>query len=79
MTSEGSAKLADMAADPHVNLSSCRDGNSEWVSVSGTAALSKDRQKIGELYAPDWKMFFAEDGDSRHGLTLTIRDWSSSA
>ena len=67
VTSEGSAKLDDLRADHHVNLSYYRDGNSEWVSVSGTAALSKDRQKISELYEPDWKMYFSEEGDPRHG------------
>jgi Pyridoxamine 5'-phosphate oxidase like len=31
-----------------------RDSNREWVSVSGTAMVSRDRTKIHELYAPDW-------------------------
>jgi general stress protein 26 len=37
------------------------------VSVSGVAKISRDRQKIQELYAPDWKMWFPEEGDPRHG------------
>lgn len=64
---EGTAKLADIENDPHVNLSYYRDGNREWVSVSGTAVISRDRAKIHELYAPDWKMWFDDDGDPRHG------------
>jgi len=64
---EGTAKLADLAHDPHVNLTYYRDSNREWVSVSGTAAISRDRAKIAELYAPDWKMWFGEEGDPRHG------------
>jgi general stress protein 26 len=67
VTAAGSAKLSDIAHDPHVNLSYYRDGNREWVSVSGLAAISSDRAKIRELYAPDWKIWFAEDGDPRHG------------
>ncbi len=67
VTREGSAKLADIAADPHVNLSYYRDSNREWVSVSGTAEISRDRDKVRELYASDWKMWFGEDGDPRHG------------
>ncbi len=39
----------------------------EWISVSGVAMLSRDRQKIAELYAPDWKMWFGSEGDPRHG------------
>ena len=64
---EGTAKLADLAQDPHVNLTYYRDSNREWVSISGTAVISRDRAKIAELYAPDWKMWFGEEGDPRHG------------
>jgi general stress protein 26 len=67
VTAEGTAKLADLADDPHVNLSYYRDSNREWVSVSGIATISRDRAKIRELYAPDWKAWFADDGDPRHG------------
>jgi general stress protein 26 len=64
---DGTAKLADIANDPHINLAYYRDDNREWVSVSGLAAISRDRAKIHELYEPDWKMWFAEEGDPRHG------------
>ncbi|HEY8550251.1 MAG TPA: pyridoxamine 5'-phosphate oxidase family protein [Vicinamibacterales bacterium] len=67
VTLEGSAKLADIAHDPHVNLSYFRDRNMEWVSVSGLAAISRDRAKIRELYAEDWKAWFPDEGDPRHG------------
>ena len=63
----GTAKLADLANDPHVNLTYYRDSNREWVSVSGTAIISQDRAKISELYAPDWKVWFPDEGDARHG------------
>ena len=64
---DGTAKLADIANDPHINLSYYRDSNREWVSVSGVAMMSKDRDKIRELYEPDWKMWFDDEGDPRHG------------
>jgi Uncharacterized stress protein (general stress protein 26) len=67
VTSEGTAKLEDIAYHPHVNLSYFREGKMEWVSVSGIATLSRDRQIIHELYAPDWQVWFAEEGDARHG------------
>ena len=67
VTSEGSAKLHDIAADPHVNLAYYRDRTREWISVSGTATISRDRRKIAELYAADWKMWFPDEGDPRHG------------
>jgi general stress protein 26 len=64
---EDSAKLDDIANDPHLNLSYYRDSNREWVSVSGLATISRDRAKIKELYEPDWKMWFDDEGDPRHG------------
>ena len=67
VAAEGSNKLADLGQDPHINLSYYRDSNREWVSVSGEATLVRDRAKIHELYQPDWKIWFDEDGDSRHG------------
>ena len=67
VTAEATAKLRDIQADPHINLAYYRDRTREWISVSGLAKISRDRQKIRELYAPDWKAWFAEEGDPRHG------------
>jgi len=64
---EDTAKLADLAHDPHVNLSYFRNSNREWVSVSGIATISRDRDKVRELWAADWKMWFPDEGDPRHG------------
>ena len=35
--------------------------------MSGTAVVSRDRAKIKELYAEDWKIWFPDEGDPRHG------------
>jgi general stress protein 26 len=67
VTLEDSPKLRDLAADPHVNLSYYKDRTREWVSVSGIATITRDRQKIHELYAADWAAWFPKEGDSRHG------------
>lgn len=67
VTTEESAKLKDIEYDPQVNLSYFREGKMEWVSVCGIAAISRDRDLIHELYMPDWKIWFAEEGDPRHG------------
>jgi general stress protein 26 len=64
---EGTAKIRDVAGDPHVNLAYYKDRTREWISVSGVAKISRDRQKIRELYASDWKVWFPDQGDSRHG------------
>jgi general stress protein 26 len=64
---EDTAKLRDLAGDPHVNLAYYKDRTREWISVSGLAKISRDRQKIHELYATDWKAWFPDEGDARHG------------
>jgi general stress protein 26 len=67
VTAEGSGKLRDIAHDPHVNLAYYKTGSYEWVSASGVARVSKDRSKIQELYEPDWRAWFGDDGDTRYG------------
>ena len=67
VTTEGTAKLADLSHDRHINLAYYRDSNGEWISVSGVATVSRDRAKIHELYASDWKAWFPDEGDPRHG------------
>jgi general stress protein 26 len=67
VAAEGTDKLDELANDPHVNLAYFNNSSMEWISVSGIAVISRDRQKIRELYASDWKAWFPDEGDSRHG------------
>ena len=67
VTTEGTQKLRDLESDAHVNLSYYKDRTREWVSVSGMAIVTRDRGKIHELYASDWKAWFPDEGDPRHG------------
>ena len=60
-------KVEEVEGDPRVNLSYYRDRTREWVSVSGVAEISKDRAKIRELYAPDWKIWFPDEGGKKDG------------
>ena len=62
-----SNKLDELGFDPQVNLAYYRDGTREWVSVSGTAMVSQDRMAIHELYRPDWKAWFGDEGGRRDG------------
>jgi general stress protein 26 len=65
MTNVESEKFEELALDPHVNVSYFRDRTKEWVSVSGHAILSRDRDLIDSLYRPDWKIYFGDAGDGR--------------
>jgi len=60
-------KLEELALDPHVNLGFYRDRTREWVSVSGTAIITQDRDLIRGLYKPDWKVWFPKIDEVRDG------------
>jgi len=55
MTNMEGEKFEELALDPHVNVSYFRGRTGEWVSVSGRAILSRDRDLIDALYRPEWK------------------------
>jgi general stress protein 26 len=67
VTTEGGHKLDELANDPHVNLAYYKDRTREWVSIAGLARISRDRDTIRQLYAADWKAWFPNEGDPRHG------------
>ena len=54
-------KLDEVATDPHVNLGFYSNKSREWVSVSGKAIISRDRDLIRAMYKADWKIWFPED------------------
>jgi general stress protein 26 len=68
VTMEGSGKLDEIGHDPHVNLTYFNESSREWISVSGIASVTRDRETIKTLYRPDWAIWFPEDNaDTRHG------------
>ncbi len=78
-----SDKMDELEHDPHVNLSYYRDRTREWVSVSGTARISHDREQLRRLYKPDWRAWFGDEGGERDGgpddprITLVLVDANS--
>src|SRR3954470_18235040 len=67
MTNWNSDKLDEIALDPHVNVSHYRDRTREWVSVSGRAIISRDRDLVRGLYQSDWKAWLGENGGAEDG------------
>jgi general stress protein 26 len=67
VTSADTEKVRDLKQDPHINLAYYNPKTREWISVSGIAQLTTERRVIAELYAPDWKIWFPDEGDPRHG------------
>jgi general stress protein 26 len=67
VTTRTSEKLVEIGDDPHVNLAYYKDRTREWVSVSGRARIVDDRAKIHELYQPDWRAWFGDEGGENDG------------
>jgi general stress protein 26 len=67
VTRNDTHKLDELEEDPHVNLAYYKDRTREWISVSGIATLSQDRDTIAKLFSADWKAWFTDEGDPRHG------------
>jgi general stress protein 26 len=67
VTDISSNKLDELQFDPHVNLAYYKNKSREWVSVAGTAQVTQDRNLIKELYKPDWKAWFGDEGGDRNG------------
>lgn len=67
VTEVESHKLDELEHDPHVNLAYFDTKSWEWVSVSGTARISTDREQIRSRYQPDWKAWFGAVDEVRDG------------
>ena len=60
-------KIEELQATPQVSVAYYDGKTSEWVSVSGRATVTQDRARIHELYAPDWKAWFEDEGGAKDG------------
>lgn len=67
VTDVSSHKLDELESDAHVNLAYYNVKSREWVSVAGTATVTQDRNLIKELYKPDWKAWFGDEGGEKDG------------
>ncbi|HNP71680.1 MAG TPA: pyridoxamine 5'-phosphate oxidase family protein [Kouleothrix sp.] len=68
-----SPKAHEISADPRVNVSYAQPDDQRYVSVSGTAELLRDREKIRELWSPLYKAWFAQGLDDPDLALLRVR------
>ncbi|MDQ0643762.1 pyridoxamine 5'-phosphate oxidase family protein [Microbacterium murale] len=61
LVSKNSSPIRDLAADSHANVS--LSSNDAWVSLSGTARLVEDREKLNELWNPVVEAWFPDGPD----------------
>ena len=62
MTSSETHKVESLEGHPEVNLMYFSGSTKEWVSVSGTATLSRSPARIRELYRKEWKAWLGDRG-----------------
>lgn len=61
-----SQKVADIAADPLVNVSLQDGSRQDWISITGTATTSNADPRIKEIYSKPIKAWFGDLGDGKH-------------
>lgn len=71
-TNASSLKVTEVGRSPKVNVSFADPDNQRYVSVTGTAHLVRDREKIGELWRPEFKMWFPKGEDDPDIALLKI-------
>lgn len=59
-TRDNTHKMEEIAADSRVNVAYSKPDDNTYVSVSGSATLSKDRAKMEELWSPILKAWFPD-------------------
>ncbi len=62
-TLEDTPKVDELESDQRVNLSFASPKKNRYVSVSGTARIVRDRQKIKELWQPILEVWFPKGQD----------------
>jgi general stress protein 26 len=69
-TSNRSTKASEIAMDPRVSV--VMQGSGAYLAISGTASVSDDPRRIGELWQPAWKPWFPKGPDDPTLVLLEI-------
>ena len=64
--------MAEITKLPKVNVSFADPDNQHYVSISGKAQLVRDRNKIDELWRPEFKIWFPEGKDDPQVALLRV-------
>jgi len=71
-TSASSHKVHEVEKLSKVNVSFADPDHQHYVSISGTAQLVRDRNKIDELWRPEFKMWFPNGKDDPDVALLRV-------
>ena len=72
-TSSNSHKASEIERTPNVNVSFIDTKEQHYVSISGTAELVHDKQKIKELWKPILKAWFPDGPDQPDVALLKVK------
>src|SRR3569833_2226239 len=72
LTFAGSSKVKEIADNSQVLVSYARPADYEYVSLSGRARRSKDRQKIRELWSEGFRVWFPSGPDDDDLALLSV-------
>ncbi len=73
LSAEDSKHIAEIKADAHVQLLFQGSEYSDYLNIYGTASVSKDKQRIEELWNPMYKTWFTEGKDDPRITVLKVR------
>ena len=72
-TGADSEKVAEIKANPQVNVAYASSGRNTYVSVSGKASIVADKAKIAELWSPAMNIFFPGGKDDPNLRLIRVR------
>lgn len=72
-TSDDSGKVDDLAQEHAVNVSYAEPKKQRYVSVTGSATITRDRERAKELWSPVLKAWFPGGIDDPHLALLCVR------
>jgi|SRR4051794_3490308 len=68
-----SQKVSEINDTPRVNVSFADPQNQNYVSITGRARLIRDREKIDDLWRPQFQMWFPEGKDDPDIALLRVK------
>ena len=71
-TGVSSHKVSEVSRSPKVNVSFADPKNQHYVSITGVAELVRDRNKIEQLWKPEFKIWFPKGKDDPEIALLRI-------
>jgi general stress protein 26 len=72
LTGKTSHKIQELDHDTHINLAYANPDRNHWVSVAGKASVSRDQNKIDELWSPFHEAWFPEGKEDPNIAVLRV-------